>query len=144
MTLAILLSILLSAQVVQAQGWGELEMVPKEATVRVFEVGGKGWAFVDGKLLLVRDNGITILRSGRPIVIPKASIARVERRRRDSPVEGALLGALVGAVAYATYAGQGCNSPGLSCAAGIVGSQALLGGLIDWQIMSRRTVYRAP
>jgi len=37
----------------------------RETRVRVFEMGGKGWTFADGKLLLVKDNELTILRRGR-------------------------------------------------------------------------------
>jgi hypothetical protein len=144
MRTAIALALVLFATTAQAQTWDELQALPKEVTVRVHELGGKGWAFADGKLLLVKDNELTILRSGRPFVIPKASIARVEVRRRDSPLEGALLGALLGTVAYATYAGQGCDNPGGSCAAGIIASQAGLGALIDWSHRAKRTVYRAP
>jgi hypothetical protein len=134
----------LCASVAQAQTWTELQTVPPDATVRVFEVGGKGWAFADGKLLLVKDNELTILRSGRPLVIPKAAIARVEKRHRDSPVEGALIGALLGIVGMAAIGGQGCSSSGASCFGGAMLSYGLLGTFIDWQIVGRRTVYRAP
>lgn len=40
--------------------------------------------------------------------------------------------------------GAGLSCPGFSCAAGIMSGQALLGGLIDWQIVRKRTVYKAP
>jgi len=118
--------------------------MPREATVRVFEMGGKGWAYADGRLLLVKDNELTILRSGRPLVIPKAAIARVEKRYRDSPVEGAIIGALIGIAAMYAGGGQGCNSTGAGCVGGAMLSYGLLGSFIDWQMVSRRTVYKAP
>ena len=144
MTLPIVLMLLYSVTTVQAQGWGDLQSVPKEANLRVYEMGGKGWAFADGKLLLVKDKELTILRGGRPLVITRASIARVERRWRDPAWEGALIGTLVGSVMLRRGAGQGCTSPGAGCTIGIVGSYAALGALIDWGRQSRRTVYRAP
>lgn len=134
----------LCASAAQAQTWSELQTVPRDATVRVFEMGGKGWAFADGRLLLVKDDELTILRSGRPLVIPKAVIARVEKRYRDSPVEGALIGALIGLVGMSVVGGQGCSSTGASCVGGAMLSYGLLGTFIDWQLVGRRTVYKAP
>lgn len=140
----IAVGLLLLGTAAQAQTWGELQKVPKEATVRVYEAAGKHWSFADGKLLLVKDNELTILRSGRPLVIPKASIARVEKRHRDWPVEGALIGALVGIGVMAAGAGQGCNSIGAGCVGGFMLGYGLLGTFIDWQHVGRRTVYTAP
>ena len=97
-----------------AQTWSELQAVPKETSVRVFEMAGKGWTFADGKLLLVKDEELAILRNRRPIVIPKAVIARVETRRRDLPVEGAVLGALATTALGLLGGWQGCSS-GSSC-----------------------------
>lgn len=139
-----IIALLLSATAAQAQTWEQLRAMRAETTVRVYEVGGKGWQFADGKLLLVKDDELTILRSGRPLVIPRASIARVERRQRDSPVEGALLGALIGLAAMGAGAGQGCSSVGAECIGGFMGIYAGLGALIDWQHVGRRTVYKAP
>jgi hypothetical protein len=138
------LGLALCASAAQAQTWGDLQAVPRDATVRVFEMGGKGWAFADGRLVLVKDNELTILRSGRPLVIPKAAIARVDKRHRDSPVEGALIGALLGIVAMRAGGGQGCEGSGASCTGTFMLTYGLLGTFIDWEIVGRRTVYRAP
>jgi hypothetical protein len=118
--------------------------VPKPATVRVYEAAGQGWSFADRKLLLVKDNELTILRSGMPIVIPKASIARVERRHRNSPVKGVLVGALIGIGVCAAGGGQGCDSAGAGCAGGFMLAYGLIGTFVDWQIVGKRTVYNAP
>lgn len=138
------LALALCASVAKAQTWDEFQAMPRDMTVRVFEMGGKSWSFVDGRLLLVKDNELTLLRSGRPLVIPKAAIARVERRHRDSPVEGAVIGALIGIIAMSAGGGQGCNSAGASCVGGFVLGYGLFGTLMDWQIVGRRTVYTAP
>lgn len=138
------LTLALCASVAQAQTWGEFQAIPPDVAVRVFEMGGKGWSFVDGKLLLVKDDELTLLRSGRPLVIPKAAIARVEKRHRDSPLEGAVIGAVMGIVAMSAGGGQGCNSVGPSCVGGFMLVYGLFGAGIDWQIVGRRTVYKAP
>ena len=139
-TLFLVVASVLTGSAAQAQTWDVLQAVPKESTVRVHEAGGKGWAFVDGKLLLVKDSELAILRSGRPITIPKASIARVERRRRDLPIEGALLGALLGSAAC----GQGCSRPGFTFTVSAMTAYAVIGGFIDWRMVRGRAVYRAP
>jgi hypothetical protein len=134
----------LCVSLAQAQTWSELQAVPQNSTVRVFELGGKGWAFADGRLLLVKDGELTIVRSGKPLVIPRATIARVDKRCRDSPVEGAIIGALVGIAAMSAGGGQGCNSSGAACTGGFMLTYALLGTFVDWQIVGQRTVYKAP
>src|SRR5688572_5666771 len=109
------LGLVLCSSAAQAQTWDTLQTLPRDVTVRVFEMGGEGWAFADGMLLLGNDHELTILRSGRPLVIPKAAIARVEKRYRDLPVEGAVIGALIGIVAMSVIGGQGCSSSGARC-----------------------------
>ena len=131
--------LLLSAAAAQAQTWEELRAMRKKTTVRVYEPGG---AHTDGKLLLVKDDELTILRGRRPLVIPKASIARVERRHRDSPVEGAVIGALVNIGLGLLGGWQGCSDS--KCAAVGIPAYATIGALIDWQMLGRRTVYKTP
>ena len=58
--------------------------------------------------------------------------------------EGATIGALLGIVAMSAGGGQGCNSTGAGCVGGAMLGYGLLGTFIDWQIESRRTVYKAP
>jgi hypothetical protein len=92
--------------------------------------------------LLVKDDELTILRNSRPLVIPKAEIARIEQRWRDPA--WALIGTLVGAVMFYRGAGQGCSGPGAGCTIGIVGSYTAIGALVDWSVKAKKTVYRAP
>src|SRR5262245_59744314 len=64
--------------------------------------------------LLVKHAELTILRSGRAFVIPKSIISKVEMRRRDSPVEGALVGAVTGILLGLGGGWQGCPIPDAS------------------------------
>jgi hypothetical protein len=125
-----------------AQTWEELQSLPKEASVRVFEKAGKGWTFADGKLLLVKDSELTILKGRRSFVIAKSVISNVEMRRRDPPLEGALIGAVTGILLGSLGGWQGCSDS--KCVAAGITVYAGLGTLIDWRIQNKRTVYRAP
>ena len=144
MRIALLLVLLGVSARADAQTWAELASTDRDAPVRVYEVGRRGWAFVDGKFLVVKDDELTVLRADRSLVIPKAEIARVERRWNDRVWNGALIGTLVGAVMFQRGAGQGCSGPGPGCTIGVVGSYAAIGALIDWSITGKKTVYRAP
>ena len=143
MRLAITLLLLLVSARVDGQTWDELEAVGREMPVRVYELGGKGWTWIDGKLLLVKDDELTILKNTRPVVIPKSIISRVETRRGDPPWEGLLLGALANIVLGSAGGWQGCSS-GSSCVVAGITAWAGLGAFIDWKITKKRTVYRAP
>lgn len=136
------LALALAPSAAPAQTWSELHLVPRETSVRVFQKGGKGLVFADGKLLLVKDDELTILRNRRPLAIPRASISRVETRRRDRPTEGALIGALAGAAAISAGGGQGC--PHSQCIFAGMATWSALGALLDWSMTTERTVYRAP
>lgn len=127
----------------QAQpDWDALRQLPKGSRLGIRELSGYGHA--DGRLALVDDDELTILKRGRAVVVPKALIGRIDHRKSDSPIEGALLGALVGVAAYFTYVGQGCSEGDSSCFFGAVGVYAGLGAFIDWRIQNRQTIYRAP
>jgi hypothetical protein len=66
----------------------------------------------------------------------------VEMRRRDPPLEGALIGAVTGILLGSLGGWQGC--PDSKCVAAGITVYAGLGTLIDWRIQNKRTVYRAP
>ena len=142
MRIAIALLLLCAPDTVDAQTWAELHTVPRETSVRIFEAAGKGWTFADGKLLLVKDEELTILRRSGPVVIPKGVISKVETRRRDRPIEGAIIGALVNVALGALGGWQGCSDS--KCAVVGIPVYAAVGAIIDWRIPTRRTVYRAP
>jgi hypothetical protein len=134
----------LASTTARAQTWTDLQAVPKETPVRIFDAAGKGWTYVDGRLLLVKDDELTILRGRRAFVIARPIISKVETRRRDSLIEGIVIGALVNIVLGGAAGGwQGCAS-GSSCVIAGITSGAALGALVDWRIVGRRTVYKAP
>lgn len=87
MRIAITALLVLVSVRVEAQTWTERQAVTHESSVRMYEIAGKGWSFVDGKLLLVKDKELALLQN-RPIVIPKAPqagagpTARYAYRRR--------------------------------------------------------------
>jgi len=140
----IVVALALSATPVQAQTWEELQAEAKPVTVRVYESAGKGWSFADGKLLLVKDNELTILRGRSPIVIPKAVISKVESRRRDPVWDGMVIGAIVNTLLGTLLGGwQGCTRTS-ECALAGIGVGAGFGALTDWRIVGRRTIYKAP
>ena len=87
----------------------------------------------------------TVLRSGRPVVIPRAMIGRVYRVRRDPPWEGSVIGVLVGLVMRAAYRGEGCLSdPEPACTLKGLAALGAMGAAIDYGIDDVRVVYKAP
>ena len=127
----------------QNDGWAAVQALPSETRVRIQERDGRGGE-VEGSLLMVEESLLTLLTRGRPIVIPKASIGRIEQLRRDSAWEGLIIGALWGVVARATYAAEACSrTPEPQCTLQIIGVRAGLGAFIDYQIRGSRTVYRS-
>ena len=140
MRLAVVLVVLLLVGArADAQTWSDLKMVPRESSVRIFEKTG---TLAEGKLLLVRDEELTIWRYRRALVIPKPLISKVVTRRRDSPIEGALIGAVANIGLGVSGGWQGCSDS--KCATIGIPVWAALGALIDWSIREKRTVYRAP
>jgi hypothetical protein len=120
----------------QTNDWAAVRALLTESPLRIHRLGLRD-SQVDGKLLLVEDSQLTLLTRGRPIVVPKAVIGRIEQRHRDSVVEGAILGALYGILAHALWAAEGNAPVGIGVTAG-------LGAFVDRRIARKRTVYRAP
>jgi hypothetical protein len=129
------LAFLPSFSYAQTDEWAAVRTLPNESPLRIYKVGSRDGQ-VEGKLLLVEDSQLTLLTGGRPIIVPKASISRIEQSRRDSVVEGAILGALYGILAHALWAAEGNTAAGIAVTAG-------LGAFVDWRIARTRTVYRA-
>jgi uncharacterized protein YcfJ len=142
--LIIALAFVLSATAAHGQTWQKLQAEPKPVAVRVYEAAGKAWSYADGKLLLVKDDELTILRGRTPIVIPKAVISKVETRRRDPVWDGMVIGALVNTLMGTVLGGwQGCTNTS-ECAIGGIAVGAGFGALIDWRTVGARAVYKAP
>jgi hypothetical protein len=128
------------------QDWASVQALPHSAEVIVRELGGRS-GLVRGKFLLASETEMTVLKGGRPVVIPRIAIARVDQIRRDPVWDGALLLALISLAthAVAVFAGERCEAtPEPHCAMRSVAVSAGVGALIDWGIDDDRTIYRAP
>jgi hypothetical protein len=123
--------------------WASVQALPREVRVIVRELGSRG-GHIGGKFLLATETDITVLRAGRPVVIPKNVIARVDQIRRDPVWEGAVIGAIAALVLRAVYAGESCSAPPEPrCTLQGVAMSAGLGALFDLGIDDDRVVYRA-
>ena len=131
----------------QTQDWSAVQALPRETRVIVRELGGHGRhvGHVRGRLLLVKDSEITVLRGGRPVVIPRTEIGRIDKVRRDPVWEGMIIGVLYALIMRATF---GAEAPGGNREPrSTLTSVAITGGigaLIDLGNDEERVVYRAP
>jgi hypothetical protein len=123
--------------------WDALRKLPEEANLEVYELGGRG--HTTGKLLRLDDSQLTILRAGRPVVVPRAVIGRIQHRKSDPIWGGLILGVLWGLLATHSYAAEACLSdPQPACTLKAIAVTAPLGAFIDWRIQRRKTVYKSP
>ena len=138
-----LLAILVAACRAHAQtDWEALRNLPKEANLDIRELGGHG--HTEGRLLLVEDTQLTILREKRAVVVPRAVIGRIQHRKSDPIWGGFITGILFGTVAHAS-AGEGCyRRSDSACLFQGVAVYGALGAFIDWRIQRHETVYIAP
>jgi len=128
----------------QHQDWTAVQALPRETRVIVRELGGHS-GHVRGRLLLASDSEITVLRSGRPVVIPRAMIGRIDEVQRDPVWEGAVIGILYALIMRASFAAEGCVSkPEPECTLRAVAVTGGIGALIDYGIDDDRVIYRAP
>ena len=126
-----------------AQDWSTVRALPKESRLKIRELNGHGHA--EGKLLLVDDVQLTILKGNRAVVIDRATIGHIQQVRSDRIWGGAIIGAVFSLIAGATYAGEACvgrEEP--QCTLRSTAAWAGMGAFIDWRIQGKRTVYRAP
>jgi hypothetical protein len=126
--------------------WASVQALPSEVRVVVRELGGRG-GHVSGKFLIAGETEMTVLKGGRPVVIPKIAIARVDQVRRDAVWDGAALLALISLAthAVAVFAGESCEAtPEPHCTIRSVAVGAGIGALIDFGIDDDRVIYRAP
>jgi hypothetical protein len=126
----------------QTQDWSAVQALPRETRVVVRELGGRG-GHVRGRLLLANDSEVTVLRGGRPVVIPKAMIGRIDEIRRDRVWEGAVIGVLYALIMRAVFAGGACLGPEPECTLKGAAMAAGVGALIDYGMDDERVIYRA-
>jgi hypothetical protein len=127
-----------------AQDWTAVQTLPADTPVRVEEVSRPGHR-LHGRLATVEDARLTLLVRGKPIVIARASIGRVERERRDPLWNGMMLGAALSLAMRVAFAGEACArtaDPQCTIQGTLVG--AALGAFIDYQIKGHRLIYVAP
>jgi hypothetical protein len=131
----------------QTQDWSAVQALPRETRVIVRELGGHGRhvGHIRGRLLLVKDSEITVLRSGQPLVIPRTEIGRIDKVRRDPVWEGMIIGVLYALIMRATFAAEataGDREPRSTIASAAIAGG--VGALIDFTNDEERVVYKAP
>jgi hypothetical protein len=142
-TLAGMLLVGVSASPLFAQDWTAVQALPRDTSVRVEELGGRG-GHVEGRLHAVDDAQLTLLVRGKPVAIPKVSIGRIEQRRRDPVWEGMIFGAIYAIAMRIAFSSEACSrSKDPYCTIAGIGVSATIGALIDHQIQGRREIYRA-
>ena len=93
MIIAGLLLLCLRPLPLAAQDWAAVQALPVDTPVRVEEQGGRGGQ-LRGRIATVGDAQLTLLVRGKPIVISRASIRRLDHERRDPLWNGIVLGAV--------------------------------------------------
>ena len=131
----------------QTNDWAVVKALPRETRVLVGELDrqGRHVGHVRGRLLIANDSELTVLRSGRPLVISRDMIGRVYRVRRDPVWEGFALGVVYWLVMRVTYAGESClTRPEPQCTLEGIAIFGGLGAMVDLTNEDKRLVYRAP
>jgi hypothetical protein len=93
----------------------------------------------------VDDTRLTVLARGKPWVIPRDRIFRLEREIKDPLWNGMIAGALASLALRIAFYGEACaRTPEPRCTVQGVLTGAGLGAFIDFQIRRHPVVYRAP
>jgi hypothetical protein len=130
-----------SASPVWAQDWAAVGALPVDTPVRVVSQSGQ----VHGRISIVEDTQLTVLTRGKPIVIPRSAIVRLEHERRDPLWNGMLIGALASLAMRVAFAGEACSrTPEPRCTVQGILVGTGLGAFIDYQIRRYPVIYAAP
>jgi hypothetical protein len=118
--------------------------------VRLTQTSGEK---VVGRLTLLSSNTVTLTVGNRPRSVTESIVQKIERRRRESRWNGALIGAAIGAVAGAVRVRQLCGSSG-DCGEGPILNPGLMllgfagglgvGALVDGAVRGFETVFVRP
>ena len=102
-------------------------------------------ATVKGTLAAVRDDTVELNVNNRVHSIAAAEVSRIQWQRPDSPRTGILIGAGIGATAGVYWHFADPNECTGLCPEdyAVIGIGALVGGLIDYAIKRKETVYVA-
>jgi hypothetical protein len=103
---------------------------------------------ISGRLEALSPSSLRLLVDGRPRDIALREVLRVERRTRDSILNGVLIGAAIGAALFLKYYSENALCQGgcqfTSGALGMVGMGAGAGAGIDALIVRRETLFQRP
>lgn len=143
--LLLILVFSLSSVRLLAQDWGAVQALAVDTPVRIEELGGHRGQ-LRGRIRAVEDAQLTVLVKGKPIVVPRPSIGRIERVERDALWNGVIIGAGVMLVlrALGGLTGEGClgrKEP--HCTLAGVAMGAGFGALIDYENQKRTVIYAA-
>lgn len=137
--IVISLMLCLVSSSLSAQDWAAVQALPADTPIRVKELARRGGE-ISGRLLTVENAQLTLLRRGTPVVIPKASIARIEQLRRDPVWEGMIIGGLYAAAMRIAFKDEVWRPRDT------IGNFVVsigIGAFIDRQLQGRREIYRA-
>jgi hypothetical protein len=130
----------LSASPLLGQDWTAVQALPADTPVRVLAQGGR----VDGRISVVDDTQLRLIARGKPVVIPRAAVVRVEQERRDPLWNGLLIGALASLGLRLAFGGEACSrTPDPRCTVQGLLVGAGLGAFIDHQIRRHPVIYDA-
>jgi hypothetical protein len=117
--------------------------VPPGEVVYVTDIDG---ITVRATLAGVSSDVIEIIVNGQMRNVAADQVRRVQWQPRDSPLTGALIGAGIGAIPGIYYLVADPNECAGMCPQeyALIGIGALVGGLVDWAVKEKVTVYERP
>ena len=101
---------------------------------------------VKARLAGITSDAIEVLVNGERRTVAESQVHRIQWQQRDSWLTGALVGAGIGAIPGIYYLVTDPNECVGLCAEeyALIGIGALVGGLLDWAIKKKVTVYERP
>jgi hypothetical protein len=101
---------------------------------------------VKATLAAVSSDVIEIVVNGQRRNVAPDQVRRVQWQQRDSPLSGVLIGAGIGAIPGIYYLVADPNECAGMCPEeyAFIGVGALVGGLVDWAVKKKVTVYEGP
>ena len=117
--------------------------VPAGEVVYVTDTRG---GTIKGRLDQVTGDAIALIVNGEPHTVAAGQLQRIQWRQRDSWLTGALVGAGLGAIPGIYYFVTDPNECAGPCPEeyALIGIGTLVGGLVDWAVKKKVTVYERP
>ena len=103
-------------------------------------------ATIKATLAGVTGDAIEIIINRETRAVAEGQVRRIQWQQRDSPLTGALIGAGIGAIPGIYYLVTDPNECTGLCPEeyALIGIGALVGGLVDWALKKKVTVYERP